>query len=989
MAARDTTFGFTDIAGSTTILRELGEERYDELLERHRTLIRGALAAAGGAEIKTEGDGFFVAFHDAAASLRFALDAQRALAAEPWPVPVRVRMGFHRGAGTVRPDGDYSSLAAHQAARVTAAAHGGQVLVTVAVVRDCDPPDGARLLHLGEHRLRDFDGSVELLQLAGAGMADGFPPVRAAREDHGLPLPRSSLVGRDAELRQLRELLTGHPVVTLHGPGGVGKTRLALEAAASMRGTFLDGLHLVELSPVDDDALVVPTITAVVGATGVAGVDPLTVLVQALARGGRRLLILDSAERVLDAVAGLCDALVRRAPHCTVLVTSTEPVRIAEERVLVVPPLEIPADDELAPGPDADLLDSDAVRLLLQRATTRGADLGDGTSAAPTLAAIARRLDGMPLALELAAGRIADLGLDATLEGLDNRFALLTNGWRTALPRHRTLEAMLEWTVALLAPAERDALVRLSTLRGRWRPADAAEVGGIGDGDGDGERLVSALGERSLLALDGREPVRIRLFDTVRAFASRQLSPELHDHLLRRKRTWLRDHIRSLATATDERIRSEIDHLIPDLREATTVLPHQTAEEAGDVAELAALLSPWFEALGLWEEAIARMGAAIEAAPHGPQRLTAMATLAQQHVVLGDEAAGAAIAREVIDDPVTPDPPRALAYLVATSPSAPPAEGPDPLEEARRLAGPPTSSLALAVRSRMALRHLAHGEPDAAVAGLAEVVQLGRLHGRTVVTAQALGNMGGALVRAGRLPEAEAALHEARSLALEARLPQLAASCLTNLSLLAMARGDAPAALTLAEERLSVSERMGDLRGAGAAHISIANAAAALGDKGRARDENRLAYEAFHKLDFTEGAAPCLFNLAVLAAVEGDRDEALRACADLVALVASTANVALQSLALYATAGVVAGHAEAAAAELLGAAEAHQPTVVALDAGDRAWLVAQEESLAAAIGPEAVARGRDRGARLSLDGALALAARLARRSERVAPGGEG
>ncbi|HVF33526.1 MAG TPA: AAA family ATPase, partial [Acidimicrobiales bacterium] len=938
MAARDTTFGFTDIAGSTSILRELGEERYDALLERHRELIREALANAGGREVKTEGDGFFIAFHDAAASLRFALDAQRALRSEAWPSRLRVRMGFHRGPGTARADGDYSSLAAHQAARVSAAAHGGQVLLTADVVRDCDPPTGTQLVHLGEHRLRDFDGGVELLQLAGPDLDDAFPPVRAAREDHGLPLPRSSLVGREAELRQLRELLTAQPFVTLHGPSGVGKTRLALEAAASMRAEFPDGLHLVELSPVDDPTMLVPAISSVLRARGVPGVDPQTVLVRHLATG-RHLLILDSAERVLDSVAELMDAIRRGAPGCTVLVTTTEPVRTPEERVLTVPPLAVPDLGELDPAADVDLLASEAVRLLLQRATARGAALGDGVTSAPALATIARRLDGIPLALELAAGRIADVGLDATIEGLDDRFSLLTDGWRTALPRHRTLEAMVEWTVALLDPAEQATLARLSALRGRWRPADAASACGIDAGAPAVEKLV----DRALLWADERDRARVRMFDTVRAYAGRDLPADEAAELLRRKRRWLREHIRSLATAPDERIRGEIDHLIPDLREATAVEPDLAPDDAGDVAELTALMSPWFEALGLWEEAIRRMGAAAEAAPHGPQRLLALATLAQQHVVLGEEAIAAAIGREVVDDPETPDSARALALLVVTPPSTPPPAGDgdaDPLEEALRLAGPSSSSLALAVRSRMALRHLAHGDPEQAVAGLAQVVDLAGLHGRAVVRAQALGNLGGALLRAGRLEEAEAALHESRTLAVEARIPQVAATSLTNLSVLALVRGDAAAALALGEERLGVSYRMGDLRGEGAAHIAMANAASVLGQRARARDENRMAYEAFHKLEFADGAVPCLFNLAVLADSDGADGEAGRACADLVALAAPTGNAALVSLALLAVAGVAAGRGLEPAAVLLGAAAAHQPPVVALDPGDVAWLTA-------------------------------------------------
>jgi len=971
VAARDTTFCFTDIAGSTGVLRELGESRYDEVLERHRELIRRALTSAGGREIKTEGDGFFVTFEDAAASLRFAVDAQRALGSEPWPVPIRVRMGMHRGPGVVRADGDYSSLAAHQAARVSAAAHGGQVLVTADVVRDFDPDDGVRLVHLGQHRLRDFDGGVALLQLASPGLADGFPPVRATREDHGLRLPRSSLVGRTRELQLLRELLATTPMVTLHGPGGVGKTRLALEAAAAMAASFPDGLHLVELSTVEPD-VVVATVMAAVGGRPMPGQDPLDALVAVLSVGFH-LVILDSAERALDAVARLADAVVRSCPGCTLVVTSTEPVRTPDERVVAVAPL--PAPDGLATlHAGADLLASDAVRLLVQRAKARGADVGDGLESARALATIARRLDGMPLALELAAGRIADLGVDATLDGLDDRFGLLTNGFRTALPRHRTLEAMMTWTVSALSDDDRSLLARLATLRGRWRPEHAIEVCG-------GSGALHGLVDRSLLSLDDDPEggcMRLRMFDTVRAYAESHLPDPGAANLLVRKRRWLLEHLREINLGTDNHIRHEIDELLADFREVMVPSIDVDEQTAGDIAEIAALSSAWFEARGLWEEAISRLQSAVDLAPPGTQRLVAVAALAQQHVLMGDAGRATELARLALDDPDTPNSARALAYLAhtpAAMPPPPPGEL-DPLVEAVRLAGSPTSSLSLSARSRVGLRALAIGDPATAVDIYSEVIKVGRIHGRMVVTAQALGNLGGAYLRLGRLDEAEAAMTEARALASTINLPQVAAVCLTNLSLLALMRGDAAKALTLAEDRLRVALSMGDLRGEASAHVALANGALALGQRERAKDENRRGYEVFHKLELDDGAALCLFNLVVLAGGDGEQAEAARAGAELSALVATTNNAALRALGLFAAGGVAARAGLLEGAHLLGAADAHQPDVVPLDSSDREWLAACESALVAAVGTDAVAAARIAGSNLSIATAIALAARV-------------
>jgi predicted ATPase/class 3 adenylate cyclase len=966
-AARDTTFCFTDIAGSTGILRGLGEARYDELLERHRALIRAALAAAGGTEIKTEGDGFFVTFHDAAASLRFAVEAQRALGAEPWPVPLRVRMGLHRGPGRVRSDGDYSSLAAHQAARVATAAHGGQVLVTADVVRDCDPPEGARLVHLGLHRLRDFDGGVALLQLAGPGLLDGFPPVRATREDHGLPLPRSSLVGRDRELRLLHDLLTTVPMVTLHGPGGVGKTRLALEAAASLAGSFPDGLHFVELSPIVDGSVVVPTVATALRVQPPPGQDPLESVVDLLS-SGTRLLVLDSAERVLDPVARLADEVVRRCPDCTVLVTTTEPVRIPDERVVPVPPL--PAPDEAA-APD-EALESDAVRLLVQRATARGADLGDGAAAdvADALGTIARRLDGIPLALELAAGRIAEVGVAETLAGLDHRFALLTNGWRTALPRHRTLQAMVEWTVSSLDDEHRELLRRLAGLRGRWRPSDALAAVGAED---HGTAAVHRLVEQSLLWLDG-EPSRLRMYDTVRAYLDEHLPQHDRAARLARKRRWLLLRMQELSPGPDTATQEEVAQLLPDIREAVAVGPDDwPVQEVLDATSLAAMTSPWFEGRGLWDEGILRLEQLLERCPPGEERLTAMTYLAQQYVAMGDTTTAGELARTVVAAPETPDHAKALAYVTLTVPGTAPPEGIDPLEEALRLCEDPESAVALAVRTRIAVRHLANGDAATAAAQFEEIVEAAVRGGRSVIATQSIGNLGGALLRLGRLDEAEATLQRARQMATDAHIPQIAAVCLTNLSLLATHRGDGARALELAEERWRISKEMGDRRGAGAALVAIANGALALGRRDRAREANQQAYDTFRKLDLVEGAATALFNLVVLADGDDDLPAAARAAADLARLVTTAGNAALHSLALYAAAGVGAHAGVEAGAELLGAAEAHRPEVVALDPSDFAWLASRESALVAAIGADAVTAARARGADLSMAAALDLA----------------
>ena len=423
-------------------------------------------------------------------------------------------------------------------------------------------------------------------------------------------------------------------------------------------------------------------------------------------------------------------------------------------------------------------------------------------------------------------------------------------------------------------------------------------------------------------------------------------------------------------------MRNEMDNLIADLREAMSP-PFADEHEAGDAAEIAALTSPWYEARGLWAEAVARLEAAVASAPPGAERASALATLAQHHVLLGDMTGARELAQAVLDDPDAIDNARALALLTIAQPSEPPADGPDPLEEALRLIDEPDSTLAMMVRSRMGQRALAQGDALTAVAILEEVIGHAREHRRTVVWVQALVNVGSALMRMGRLDDAEEKLGEARAAATAERIPQLRAICLTGLSLIALHRGDNARALAFAEERLLLAQQMADVLGQATAHVGIANASLGLGDRTRAKEENRRAHDAFRKLDLLDGSATALFNLALLADGEGDDDEAGRAALELVRMVAPRAQPVMHSLAMFAVGGVAAGRGIERAAELLAAEEVHRPPASSLDPSDQAWLAEKLAALDAAVDADAVAAARARGADLSLESALALADELA------------
>jgi predicted ATPase len=932
----------------------LGEATYEDVLERHRTLIRAALASSGGLEVKTEGDGFFLAFDAAPAAIEFAVLAQRTLAGEAWPKPLRVRMGMHRGPAERRPDGDFVAMAVHQAARVANAASGGQVLVTAAAAAAL--PDDVRLERLGTYRLRDFDGPVELSQLTGPGLPATLPPPRAARADHGLKLPRTSLVGRDRELLELAGLLVDQPLITLVGTGGVGKTRVALEAAAANAALFPDGLHAAELSPVAGSQFVDATLAAAVGVRpepGIEAIDALTAVIG----DGRRLLVLDSCEHVLDGVALAIERLERDCPNVVVLATSTEPIRLPHERIVLIDPLA------LADGDDGDPMASDAVRLIVQRATDAGGRLGPTDDELRQIVEIARRLDGIPLALELAAGRIAERGVAQVLAALDDRFSLLTNGYRTALPRHRTLEAMVAWSVEQLKPDARELLERLSELQGSWEPAAALEV--CSD-DALAPSWLQLLIDRSLIAVDDGPPERVRLLDTVRAFASRALSEEDRAGIGARRLRWFGDRMAALVAETEDVYLNDIDALIPDIRATFT---RELGEPIEAVALLAASCGAWFESRGLWTEGTEVFDALLADCPAGASRAMAMAAMAQLLAIGANPVRAIEVAALVLDDPAAPDKARALAALAGTPiDQAPALDGRDPLAEAVELVGGDTP-LGIAARSRLALRKQIMGDAAGAADDLAGVIADARALGRPTLEAQALINRGGVLARLGQLDEAEAELEAGRALALERRQRSLAAGALTNLSVVALHRGDIGRALALAEARLQVAREMAEPRGYAAALSAVTGAAMAAGDLDRAREVVEDCLARCRELRFTEGIVTAGFNRVVIAQRRDGWMVAVPLARELLDDAEPTGNPALRALALLAAGGTLASGGLTAGVELVAAAEASTAGHVPLDPSDRVWLADTE----AAVAGNEVAAAKIRGAALSVEAAFALA----------------
>jgi predicted ATPase/class 3 adenylate cyclase len=517
------TFLFTDIEGSTRLAQELGDG-WPPLLERHRHIARAGWAEQNGVEIGTEGDSFFVVFGSAPQAVASAVAVQRGLTAEAWPASaaIRVRMGLHSGEGLIS-GGSYVGLDVHRAARISSAGSGGQVLLsatTHALVEGSLPP-GVFLREMGEHRLKDLSRPERIWELAIDGLPSDFPPLHTLNAvPNNLPTQLTSFLGRQQEIAEASKLLLDGRLLTLTGPGGTGKTRLSLQIAADASDRFPDGIYFVPLGTISQSDLVLPTIAQALGL-----VDPGTHALDRLADhiGDKCiLLVLDNFEQVNDAAPQIVELLVR-ARQISILVTSRSPLRVSGEREYPVPPLGVPDPTHL---PDLDILSTyESVALFVERAMAVRPDFAVSSANAPAVAEICVRLDGLPLAIELAAARVRVLSPHAIMERLGDRLKLLSGGSRDLPERQQTLRGAIAWSHDLLDPADQRVFARFSIFAGGATLGAIEQVAFDPGEDSDALDAVASLVDKSLVRqeseLDG-EP-RFRMLGTIREFATEKL----------------------------------------------------------------------------------------------------------------------------------------------------------------------------------------------------------------------------------------------------------------------------------------------------------------------------------------------------------------------------------------------------------------------------------------------------------------------------------
>lgn len=618
-------FLFTDIEGSTNLLRDLGA-RYRSLLLEHRSLLKTAFERFGGRLLGSEGDSLFAVFPTPKAALLAAAEGQLSLDEATWPdgIALKVRMGVHVGDVIVEED-EYVGLAIHQASRISDAAHGNQILLSEEAQLAGDAlPDGITVEPVGRFRLKDFPEPQQLFQLHHPRLPSDFPaPRTAGGPTHNLPRTFTSFIGRERELKDVIDLLQADRLITLTGPGGCGKTRLAVEAAAASLTLRPGGIWFVDLAPVSDPDLVLATAAEAMNLTETHrhGLD--AAIIEFLSNGSP-VVILDNCEHLIGACTDLVERWLASCPSLTILVTAREPLGIAGEIIRRVPGLDVGIDGDGSRS-------SEAVQLFVDRASAHDPEFEPTEDDLGLIAQLTRRLDGIPLAIEMAAGLIGALDVGEIVSRLDDRFRLLTGGSGRSLGRQQTLLATVDWSHDLLRPTEQILLRRLATMSGSFS-LDAVDA--ICEGDGvDRAEIVQLL--RRLVAtswvIKAREggQTRYRMLETSRQYALEKLIASSEAERFRdRHHEWFLDLAENAAgfllggpeqATWFDRVELELDNL-------RTALAWSLSEGDATIAlRISTALTRFWEVRGHWSEALRSFEQALERGSGAPDHLRAPA----------------------------------------------------------------------------------------------------------------------------------------------------------------------------------------------------------------------------------------------------------------------------------------------------------------------------------------------------------------------------
>jgi predicted ATPase/class 3 adenylate cyclase len=841
------TFLFADIEGSTDLVQRLGDAAYAVVLNDYLRLSRQAIGAHGGQEVDTEGDGYFAAFPRARDAIEAAVAMQTALRAHSWPAGgmVRARIGMHTGEPIATGTG-YVGVDVHRAARISAAAWGGQVLIshTTQVLAHQSLPPGVSLLDLGHHRLKDLQEAEHLYQVLHPDLPQDFGPLRSlSRRPNNLPLQLTSFVGREREITEVQRALSAQRLVTLVGPGGVGKTRLALQVAAEVFETFPDGVWLAELEALSDETLVPQ---AVADALGVRE-EPGRVLMETLQESIRSrtlLLVLDNCEHLIQACARVVHDVLQHGPAVRVLATSREPLRVPGEVTWHVPPLSLPDVDRVFPIEQ--LTQFEAVRLFVERAVMVRPEFALSPENGPTVVRIAQRLGGVPLAIELAAVRLKALSISEVWARLDNAIRLLTGGARTVLPRHQTLKAAIEWSHDLLSGDERAIFRRVAAFRGSFAIRAAAAVCGAGFTEQGVADLLGALSEKSLLVADVHDRLsRYRMLELIRQYGQAKAEeagewPTVLDrHLAFFVDMAKRAGAEMRASEEQqwlERLDLDHDNLSAGLERA------RLAGHVDALLELTSGLERFWLVRGYWSEGRQWLEASLAAgkdAP-GPIRAAVLSALAR-----------VAYSQADFD--------RAAAF------------GAQALVLSRELADHRGLAKSLGTLGNIAYQR---GDYTAAWAQHSESLAEARRAGAGYETAAALLNLAIVADHQGEFDRATTLCRESLDLFRQEGEMRGAAAALNLLGVLATDQGDYPHAEEYFQESLAIYRQVGDKRGIAAGLNSLANTALAREDFETARMLYAESLDLRRSLGHAAGVAECLSNLGLVASRSGNASDA-------------------------------------------------------------------------------------------------------------------